>query len=105
MIDDLFANLGNVGGANGTDQNLLTGLNGLSINNDDLGASSGGGLWGTSSLSDWNYGAANNGTTQSSKNNPIDGTLLSGLQSRNPVSQEASQHPTESRFAWNSTNA
>jgi hypothetical protein len=111
MIDSLFGPAGlaagNTNSGNQQATSLLTGLNGLSLNGDGLGSGGGSGLWG-SSLSDWNSskpeGAA---VSDSSKKDPIQSSLLAGLQPLQslPPQDQQQHHPPQSRFNWSSTNA
>jgi hypothetical protein len=101
IINSLFGPSGNSANAS-SDQNLLSGFQGLGINNDELD----GGLWGTSlpgldrgsGLS--NLGGAKNGNSGES-------SLLAGLHplGTQPDQQQQQQHASESRFHWGPTNA
>lgn len=104
MVDSLFAPLGNTTQAPPPENNLLLGLNGLSIDNDGIGASSGGGLWGRSSLSNWETEKQNR-SAAIANNDPIESALLTGLQPLHAQPQESTQqHPAQSRFNWNAMN-
>jgi hypothetical protein len=104
MVDSLFAPMGNPTPSD-PQENLLMGLKGLSISsNDGLGggAGSGGGLWGPSSLADWELNKQEGGAASNPSNDPMESALLSGLQPLQTQAQESTQHhPAQSRFKWN----
>jgi hypothetical protein len=98
LIDSLF---GDQQGAS----SLLTGFNGLSMNDGD-GLGGGAGLWGTATLSsDWdssnNQRAAD--SNSSSNNKDASSALFAGLLP--PPPPQDHQHPAQSRFNWSSANA
>jgi len=124
IIDSLFGpatntsstgdNTGNHGDPS---QNMLTGLQGLSLGGAD-GLGSGGaapgtslgaggtGLWGDP-LPDWNTAteaASNVLEPTNSKDAAFETSILAGLQPFN-VHEDTTQHPPQSRWNWGSTNA
>jgi hypothetical protein len=93
MVDSLFAPAESAR----NDSNLLTGLQGLSINNEGLG----GGLWGTSNVGNGDGGGLESLSLPVGREHGADrkdeSRLFAAVQ---PTLATHEHHPSQSRFAW-----